>query len=78
MTLVNSVFESGITGGGGTPSSTMVLYVLAALALTVAVVFLIVVAYFHYVHRKYSHIPQPKRPRYDVIQKPGAISKSSS
>ena len=43
----------------------MALYALGALALAAAVVFLIVVAYFHYVHWRYSHIPQPKRPRYE-------------
>ena len=66
MTLMNLVFISGLKEARGTPVSTMVLYVLGALALAAAVVFLIVVAYFHYIHRKYSHIPQPKRPRYAV------------
>lgn len=65
MTFINSVITSTSSiVGGGTPPSTMAAYVLGALALTSAAVFLMVVAYFHYIHWRYSHIPQPKRPSF--------------
>lgn len=40
------------------------LLVFGTVSLSAVAVFLAITAYYHYVHWMYSHIPQPKRPRY--------------
>ena len=44
------------------------LYLFGVLASLPVLAFLLLTAYLHYVHWKYSHIPQPKRPRYYCSQ----------
>ena len=39
------------------------LYVVGLVALLLVLAFLAITGYLYYVHSKYSHIPQPKRPR---------------
>ena len=41
------------------------LYILGTLVLLLVLAFLAITGYLHYVHWKYSHFPQPKRPRYE-------------
>ena len=53
------------TGTRVLASTSVVLYVVSAVAVLSAVVFLAIIAYFHYNHWRFSHIPQPKRPRYN-------------
>ena len=53
------------TGTGILASTSAVLYVVSAVAVLSAVVLLAITAYFHYNHWRFSHIPQPKRPRYN-------------
>ena len=52
------------------------LLVFGAIVLLAVAVFLAFTVYYHYIHWMYSHIPQPKRPRYMWLQAiPPACSK---
>jgi hypothetical protein len=44
----------------------ILLYVVGAVALLLVLAFLSFTGYLVYIHWKYSHIPQPKRPRWVV------------
>lgn len=61
--MIESLLQSGIGGLMYASSSSIAVYTVSAVVLFLILAFLAVTAYFHYIHWKYSHIPQPKRPR---------------
>ena len=61
--MIGSLLQSEIGGLMYASSSSIALYTVSAVVLCLVFAFLAVTAYFHYIHWKYSHIPQPKRPR---------------
>ena len=60
LDMLDNVTDLGLSG------SLVLYFSLGALVFLLALAFLTFTGYLHYVHWKYSHIPQPKRPRYIV------------
>jgi membrane protein YdbS with pleckstrin-like domain len=68
--MIESLLQSGIGGllmyhASSLPS--IAFYTVSTVVLCLILAFLAVTAYFHYLHWRYSHIPQPKRPRLAYI-----------
>lgn len=61
--MIESLLQSGIGGLLYPSSSSIALYTVSAVVLSLILAFLAISAYLHYIHWRYSHIPQPKRPR---------------
>ena len=66
--MIESLLQSGIGGLTYASSSSVTLYAVSAVVLSLILAFLATTAYFHYIHWRFSHIPQPERPRLAVTK----------